>query len=254
MQSQSSVNLADILLDPPTPHLEDGKYVSMRLTTDALKFILENVDKSCATLETGCGLSTVVFALTGARHVSIAPIADEFEVLKKYCLDRDIPTAQIDFIAAGSQSILPTLDVPPLDLVLIDGCHGFPAPYIDWFYTAGKMKKGGHVIIDDTWVWSCEILRDFLAEQRQWKFVTEYEHRTAIFEKLEDGSEWLEWTQQPFVARSGRLSWVGGQMKYVDPDSLFSAKVARAFSDLKEGNFKALREKVARRLSRALSQ
>jgi hypothetical protein len=66
------------------------------------------------------------------------------------------------------------------------------------------------------WLWSCEILRDFLNEQPEWEFVNEYDARTTIFRKLEDGSEWLEWTQQPRVARGGKVKWVEGQLVVVD--------------------------------------
>jgi hypothetical protein len=88
-------------------------------------------------------MSTVVFALKGSRHTVIAPAPSEFEITKIYCRERGIPTSQINFIAEPSQTVLPALESGPLDLVLIDGGHGFPTPYIDWFFTAGKLKKVG---------------------------------------------------------------------------------------------------------------
>ena len=239
------MNLNDVLNDPPRPH--EG--MVMGLTEAALKFIYENINDQSNTLETGCGLSTVVFALTGSRHTVIAPAPSEFEVTKSYCRDRGIPTDQIDFIAEASQNVLPALETPPLDLVLIDGGHGFPTPYVDWFYTAGKLKKGGFVIVDDVWLWSCQILRDFLSEQPQWEFVAEYDGRTTIFRKLEDGSEWLEWTQQPLPARGGRIKWIEGKVVYDDSGTAGSGAILRrVVEDLKRGNFKVLAAKVSRRL------
>jgi len=240
------MNLNDLLKDPPRPH--EG--MVMGLTEAALRFISENIDDECNTLETGCGFSTVVFALTGSRHTVIAPAPGEFEITKTYCRERGIPTDQIEFIAEPSQKVLPALELPPLDLVLIDGGHGFPTPYLDWFYTAGKLKKGGFLIVDDVWLWSCEILRDFLNEQPEWEFVNEYDARTTIFRKLEDGSEWLEWTQQPRVARGGKVKWVEGQLVVVDEAGTAGgmARVKRVVDDLKHGNFKVLAGKIGRRL------
>jgi predicted O-methyltransferase YrrM len=239
------VTLDDILHNPPKPHVQGGKNVSMGLTSAVLRFIHSNVGGSSATLETGCGLSTVVFALTGARHIVIAPGADELDYLTRYCAERGISTERVTFIAGSSQTVLPDLSKPPLDLVLIDGCHGFPAPYIDWFYTAAALKIGGYVIVDDTWLWSCQVLRDFLHAQPQWRLVGEYNDRTAIFQKLEDGAEWLEWTKQPLVASRGRKTLIGGQVRYRPPSS-----IDRVLADVRRGDFKSLGRKLARQLSR----
>ncbi|HEX5387330.1 MAG TPA: class I SAM-dependent methyltransferase [Gemmatimonadales bacterium] len=242
------MELADVLRDPPKPHIQSGRRVSMGLVPAAVAFIHEIVDDSCATLETGCGLSTVAFALTGARHIVIAPLPDELEYLKRYCDERHIATDRVRFIAGGSQSVLPSLQPPPLDLVLIDGCHGFPSPCIDWFFTAGFLKRGGHLVVDDTWVWSCQILRDFLCAQPQWQLITEFEYRTAVFRKLENGAEWLEWTEQPLVARAGRRKWIGGRMHYRQPFG--ATRVGRAANDLRHGDVKGLMGKIARVVSR----
>jgi hypothetical protein len=246
------MNLTDILNDPPKPHEDlEGRSMVWGLTEAALEFIYENINDQCTTLETGCGLSTVVFALKGSRHTVIAPAPSEFEITKSYCRDRGIPTSQITFITEPSQTVLPVLESDPLDLVLIDGGHGFPTPYIDWFYTAGKLKKGGYLVVDDVGLWSCQILRDFLIEQPHWEFVAEYEERTTVFRKVEDGSEWLEWTDQPRVARGGRVKWIEGQLRWDRPRGRRdSSAIQRVFTDLKNGNFETIRRKIARRIFR----
>lgn len=244
------MNVNDLLKDPPKPHEDSqGGLMVWGLTEAALNFIYENINDRCTTLETGCGLSTVVFALKGSRHTVIAPAPREFEITKTYCRDRGIPTDQIDFITQASQTVLPVLESPPLDLVLIDGGHGFPTPYIDWFYTAGKLKKGGFLIVDDVGLWSCQILRDFLIEQPHWELVAEYEERTTVFRKIRDGSEWLEWTQQPRVARGGRVKWVEGQLVV---ETSRAGSFDRALGDLKKRNFKTLARKIRRRVFRSL--
>jgi hypothetical protein len=47
------------------------------------------------------------------------------------------------------------VELDPLDLVLVDGSHSFPQVFfIDWFYTAGALKIGGHLLVDDVHVWT----------------------------------------------------------------------------------------------------
>src|SRR5262245_39441317 len=103
---------------------------------DVLEYLDPTADARSTTLETGGGASTVLFALKGARHTCIVPYADEIERIKKYCAKRQISTAAVTFIADTSEQALPGLEQRSLDLVLIDGRHGFPAPFIDWFYTS----------------------------------------------------------------------------------------------------------------------
>src|SRR6476646_8527930 len=121
METATKIGLAEVLNDPPKLHDDgQGHLVSWALHPSAIEFIHQHADPSCTTLETGCGLSTVVFALTGSRHTVIAPVADEMELLKDYCRQRQISTADITFIPKSSQTVLPAMDDLPLDLVLID--------------------------------------------------------------------------------------------------------------------------------------
>lgn len=244
------MNLDDVLKDPPRPHKGSGDdYIVMGLTLDALRFIGDHVDATCASLETGSGLSTIAFALTGSRHTAISPADYEFDIIRDYCRERGIPTEQIEFVVSPSELALPSMKLPALDLVLIDGRHGFPAPYIDWFYTAGKLKTGGHVVVDDVWVWSGQVLHDFLDAQPEWEFVTQFGGRTSIFRKTGEGSEWQEWTRQPLVARGGRLKWIDGQARLDEASAPPAGSAAgRALGDLRRGDFGALARKISRRL------
>lgn len=238
--------LDEVLRDPPRPHEQDGNYVSMALPGDALRFIHRHLDGSGASLETGCGCSTVVFAMTGARHTVVAPLSSEFDALRDYCAERGIATDRVEFVVGPSQSVLPALDTGPLDLVLIDGCHGFPAPYLDWFHTAGALRIGGHLVVDDTWIWSCQILRDFLAAQPEWELVAEYADRTAVFRKLAHGAELLDWNDQPLVATAGRRKIIDGKLRY--RTRFRHTPVGRALGDLRRGDFKTLGRKIRNRL------
>jgi hypothetical protein len=103
----------------------------MVLARVALEFIDGHVGAESNTLETGCGLSTLVFARTGASHTLIAFDRQELDYLRDWCNQRRISTAKVRFIAEPSQIVLPSLGTGPIDLVLIDGSHGGPTSYID---------------------------------------------------------------------------------------------------------------------------
>ena len=102
------------------------------------------------TLETGAGVSTVLFALKGTQHTCIVPDQTQVQGIKEICNQNQISTDKIDFRIDGSENVLPQLRPAGLDLVLIDGCHGFPAPFIDWHYAGSGLKANGILIVDDT--------------------------------------------------------------------------------------------------------
>src|SRR3989442_10654 len=130
------MNLKELLANPPSPHKDPaGQFVSWGVSEELLHFISECVNESSRTLETGCGLSTVLFALAGTRHICITPAEHEVERIKGYCLENNFGTERITFHVDISEKVLPRLECEPLDLVLIDGRHGFPAPFIDFYYT-----------------------------------------------------------------------------------------------------------------------
>jgi hypothetical protein len=201
-----SVNLTEVIQNPPSPHRDDqGKYYSMGLPETVLRFIEQRIDKSANTLETGCGLSTVMFALSGSHHICINPSLPEIERIKEYCLENHIPAQRITFCQDISENVLPRLECDMLDLVLIDGRHGFPAPFIDFYYLADKLKIDGLMVIDDTWLWTGDVLKQYLLAESEWELVADFFPRTSVFRKLADGSQTKEWTEQAFVVEHSRF-------------------------------------------------
>src|SRR2546426_7913638 len=138
------MDLASLLHDAPKFHVDEtGRPHSWQLADEVLELIDGAVHQGSTTLETGAGLSTVLFAIKGSRHFCIVPAAREVELIRGYCAERDISPGTITFCVDQSERVLPKLELPELDLVLIDGAHRFPSPFIDWFYTAAFLKVGG---------------------------------------------------------------------------------------------------------------
>jgi hypothetical protein len=159
------LTLDDLIRDEPKfIETGPGELEYEGLSPEILRFIEKRVDRHSHTLETGSGASTVLFVMKQTRHIAITPDRAEVERVTTYCRDHGMDPKNVSFIVDCSEHALPQLDLPMLDMVVIDGRHGFPAPYIDWYYTAPKLKLGGLLIVDDTWIYACQILRDFLAE------------------------------------------------------------------------------------------
>jgi predicted O-methyltransferase YrrM len=194
--SYSTSGLADFLAQAPGVHA-DGT-VTWGISEETLRFLAARVEANWKTLETGAGLSTLLFAFKGTAHTCITPDRGEVERLKAYCRQRQISTDRIRFITETSQQALPGLrNDGELDLVVIDGGHGFPVPFVDWFLTAPRLKLNGILVVDDTQLWTGEVLRDFLLAERQWKLEQKFVQGVA-FRKIAHDVE-KEWNEQPYV-------------------------------------------------------
>ena len=187
--------------------LIQSEVFNWRLNPEVLLWMLEGVAPNSRTLETGCGYSTVVFSLLGSEHITISPFVEEHQAIQRWCSRNQISTNRVTFVARTSQDVIATMQGgPPLDLVLVDGDHAFPTPFIDWYYTAERLKPGGYLIVDDTNLITGTILRDFLKMERgRWDLVTEI-GTTAIFARATGESvvRGLWWGLQPFCATRKR--------------------------------------------------
>ena len=151
---ERQASIQRVLDDPPPTHADGimshaptGVWQTER---SAYEFLAQCAVQGIATLETGCGISTVLLGLWGARHTCITPSADEVERTQAYCESREISLENVEFLIGPSDEILPSLSSShQLDLVLIDGGHAFPLPIIDWYYAASRLRAGGILVVDD---------------------------------------------------------------------------------------------------------
>lgn len=199
--STPSVSIDELLADPPALHTDAaGQPISWGLPVDVLRFLHGVVDGNSRTLETGAGLSTIVFALRRTLHICVAPDRDQTERIAQFCAARGVGLDRVHFHVEPSELALPRLDAPDLDLVLIDGRHAFPSPFLDWYYSARLLKIGGLVVVDDTQLWTGRVLSEFLDLEPEWQLERAFS-KTVVFRKLAEGSHAKEWTEQPFLAR-----------------------------------------------------
>ncbi|MBU2102925.1 MAG: class I SAM-dependent methyltransferase, partial [Candidatus Omnitrophica bacterium] len=188
--------------------------VPFKLVRALSQYIYDAVDETSKTLETGAGLSTIVFALRGTHHICITPNEKEVINIVTYCKNRNISLEKINFQVQKSEDALPHLQLKDLDLVLIDGRHAFPTPFIDWYYASSGLKTGGILIVDDTNIWTGKVLEEFLCLEAEWKLIKSIPQRAAIFTKRAEGSHSREFHQQSFVMRNSLHQNAGGAHRF----------------------------------------
>ena len=87
---------------------------------------------------------------------------------------KDRSGLQTKFIIDKSEVALPRIKEADFQLALIDGRHGFPQPFLDYYYLAGVLKLGGYLVVDDLHIWTCEMLMNYLDEDKMnWRLVHE---------------------------------------------------------------------------------
>jgi hypothetical protein len=196
------ITLDDVLADPPLVHYDElnDELRTFGLGDEPLRWLAANVRAGQRTLETGSGMSTIVFALSGAEHTVVVPNQGEEDRLREYCAGKGIDMNRVTFVIEPSERVLPGMETGPLDVVLIDGSHSFPHVFIDWYYTAAALREGGFVIVDDTQVWTGGVLREFLKSEPGWDLDAFWSERTALFRKTAAADPDRLWLHQPYVA------------------------------------------------------
>jgi len=177
--------------EPPGLHAGGTEYWG--LAWDALEWLEREVRPGMATLETGSGASTLVFAASGAVHEAVTPASDEEQRFRAEAERRGIDPSSVTFRIGLSHVVLPALDPRPLDLVLIDGAHGFPYPVLDWWHVAPRVKLGGRVLLDDAYMPPVRALVDALRAQPQWEVDAPASFRTAVVRKVAEGLPSFDW-------------------------------------------------------------
>ena len=183
--------VAELRARPPGLHAGGAEYWG--LAWPALEWLEREVRPGLATLETGSGSSTLVFAACGADHEAVTPAADEEERFRAECERRGIDSSRVAFRIGLSHEVLPGLEQRPLDLVLIDGAHGFPYPILDWWFLAERLNVGGRMLLDDAYMPPVRTLVDALRAQSQWELEQPASFRTAVVRKVAEGAPSFDW-------------------------------------------------------------
>ena len=177
-----------------------GQYSFFAVADEVLEHIASHTNERTYSLETGLGASTIVFSWSQSNHICVAPSQEEIDRLKTFCHGEGVSTDRVHFVPNYSEVALPNLHMPPLDLVLIDGRHGFPAPMVDWYYTSRFLKVGGRLLVDDVHLWPVQMLTEYLSTSPSWRVDQIFGH-TISYVRLREGDERAEWIDQANVQK-----------------------------------------------------
>jgi predicted O-methyltransferase YrrM len=188
-----------VLDDPPRVHPNAPTGV-WSTDVDCYRFLADRFRPGTRTLETGCGVSTVLLTVLGAEHVCVTPGADERAAIETHLADRGIDASTLRFEQAASHEALPRLlaEGGELDLVLVDGGHGFPMPILDWFYAGSLLRRGGVLVADDIGLPAVRMLVDVLDRDPRWRRVAG-SGKWAAWERQSSGPLAEDWTEQPHL-------------------------------------------------------
>ena len=179
------------------PRIHGGGAECWGLEWKALDWLERELEAGFNTLETGAGTSTIVFAAAGTDHEAITPADSERERIIDECKRRQISPARVSFHIGSSHEVLANLPSRPLDLVLIDGAHGFPYPLLDWWYLAPRLRVGGRILLDDCYLPPVAALADFLRADQSWEVAAAPGRRSIVVRKLADSLPAFDWQGEP---------------------------------------------------------
>lgn len=173
---------AQLKAEPPPLHASGATCAGLHWA--ALEWLERTAQPGWATLETGAGVSTMVFAARGTEHEAVTPAADETERITAECHRRGISTERVRFLIGPSHEVLASWQPRTLDLVLLDGAHGFPYPILDWWYVMPYLSPGGFVLLDDAYMGAVSSLVEFLRSRPAWRIEGAVGYRTVIVRKV----------------------------------------------------------------------
>jgi len=135
-------------------------------------------------VETGSGASTLLLSHLSPQHTVFAldrGTGSVSNVLRSPLLRPNVVT----FVQGPTQRTLPGYRfVEKLQLVLIDGPHGYPFPDMEYYFLYPHLDTGGLLIIDDIHIRSIHNLFDFVRQDAMFE-VDEVIRNTAFFRRTE---------------------------------------------------------------------
>jgi len=209
------------------PHLHGSGEEFWGLAWPALAWLERTLAPGMATLETGAGASTIVFAASGAHHVAITVDAGEEERIRAECVRRGIDDGRLSFVIGPSHEVLASAPAGPLDLVLVDGAHGFPHPILDWWHLAPRLRVDGLLVLDDCYMPPVGALVDYLRTRPEWEVADRPGRRTVVLRKLAEAVPSHEW--------HGERVGSGLSFRYLPPPRRLRAAVAHRFFESAAG-------------------
>ena len=142
----------------------------------------ELVDTLHQTAETGSGKSTLLLShLSRSHHVFAVDEGGSISQVRQSPLFR---SENVTFIEGPTQVTLPQYRFPQkLQMVLIDGPHGYPFPDLEYYHFYPVIEPGGLLLIDDLPIPSIGRMFDIISADDMFELLEVVEDQLAIFRR-----------------------------------------------------------------------
>lgn len=135
--------------------------------------------------ETGTGKSTLLLSHLSDEHtVFTLDDAGQGESLAAVRASPLLRAEHVSFVVGPSQRTLVAHRFRSLDLALIDGAHGFPAPQLDYYHLYPHLAPGALLVVDDVHIRSVNDLFRFLRVDAMFTLL-EVVETTALFRRTD---------------------------------------------------------------------
>jgi FkbM family methyltransferase len=181
---------------------------------DKLEWYLQSYfeGKAVRSVETGCGASTIIFAQYAAQH-TVYCFDDRSEDRSSVSYAQNFPGFGHKYTRWIYGPTQRTIFSQPLehavDIVLIDGPHGYPFPELEYFAFYPWLQQGGILIVDDIHIPTINNLYKFLLQDDSFR-ADGVVATTAYFRRAEaaafnmEGDGW--WLQRYNAQRFPRVT------------------------------------------------
>lgn len=160
--------------------------------------------------ETGSGVSTLLFSHLSKQHTVFA-VDEGSGSIRNIQRSPLLGSRVVTFVEGPTQRTLPRYEFTErLQLVLIDGPHGYPFPDLEYYFLYPHLEPGGLLILDDIQIRTVHHLFEFLRKDAMFQLdrvveTTAFFTRTdaPTFDPFGDG-----WWEQKYNAKALlRYSW-----------------------------------------------
>jgi FkbM family methyltransferase len=164
-------------------------------------------ERPIKTVETGCGASTILLSHYAGKHLAFC-YDDRAEANSSVDFATSFPGFDADRVewifGPTQQALLRRPLAEEVDLVLIDGPHGYPFPELEYFAFYPWLRPGGVLILDDIHIPTIRNLFDVLREDdmfypHQVVGTTAFLIRSSAPALSREGDDW--WLQRYNVQR-----------------------------------------------------
>jgi hypothetical protein len=169
--------------------ISNKSHVAGAFSTAVLRRLEEIIPSNvAASVETGCGKSTIMFSNVSQDHTVFCIDDREHAGESSINYFETCPLTKnerVKLVLGPTQKTLPHYGgFKTYDVVLIDGPHGYPFPEIEYYYFYPHIREGGILILDDVHIATIGRLGDFLCEDPMFEFV-ELVSTTAVFRRTD---------------------------------------------------------------------